>query len=61
MEALRFDDYPDSDMLQIGLQVIPFTDRTTVTIFPHTSGDAMPQKALLDKWLLILNGRAQIR
>ena len=56
---MKIDDYLNSDLPQIGLHVISFTDRTVVTIFfPHTLGDAMAQKALLDAWLLVLNGRA---
>ena len=56
---MKIDDYLNSDLPQIGLHVVSFTDRTVVTIFfPHTLGDAMAQKALLDAWLLVLKGHA---
>ncbi|KAL1606201.1 hypothetical protein SLS60_003602 [Paraconiothyrium brasiliense] len=54
----KLNDFTNSDRPQLGLHIITFGDLTVVTLyFPHTLMDAMGQKALLDAWCLMLNGK----
>lgn len=54
-----FQDYLTKDIPQLGLHVVSFTDKTVVTLYwPHTLMDAMGKRALLDAWMLMLQGRA---
>ncbi|PHH86825.1 hypothetical protein CDD83_9695 [Cordyceps sp. RAO-2017] len=51
-------DYLKNDYPQLGLHIVTFTDATIVTLqWPHTLFDLMGQKAVLDAWTLILQGR----
>ncbi|KAK6445693.1 hypothetical protein FP744_10001942 [Trichoderma asperellum] len=51
-------DYLNQDIPQLGLYIISFKDKTLVTLYwPHTLMDAMGKKALLNAWVLILQGR----
>ncbi|KAI1498319.1 hypothetical protein F5X99DRAFT_335160 [Biscogniauxia marginata] len=55
---VKLDDYLNRDVPQIGLHIVSFTDKTLVTIYwPHTLMDAMGQRALLDAWMLMVEGR----
>ncbi|KAK6063699.1 lysR family regulatory protein [Seiridium cupressi] len=54
----KLDDYLYSDVPQLGLNVISFKDKTMVCLdWPHIVMDAMGQRALLDAWSLMLQGR----
>ncbi|KAH8178379.1 transferase family protein [Sarocladium implicatum] len=55
----NLDDYLFSDLPQLGLHVVSFTDKTVVTLsWPHTAFDIMGQSALLEAWTSKLNGQA---
>ncbi|KAI0007091.1 hypothetical protein F4779DRAFT_629404 [Xylariaceae sp. FL0662B] len=57
--ATKLDHYLNEDRPQLGLHIISFTDKTLVTIhWPHTLTDAMGKRALLNAWMLVLNGQA---
>lgn len=52
------DEYLSRDIPQLGLYIITFKDKTLVTLYwPHTLMDAMGKKALLNAWMLMLQGR----
>jgi hypothetical protein len=54
----KLDDYVRSDLPQIGLHIITYTDATLVSIYyPHTLMDAMGTHAFLNAWQLALAGR----
>ncbi|KAF4815652.1 Transcriptional regulator sdnM [Colletotrichum siamense] len=54
---LSLNDYLTSDAPQLGLHIISFSDATLVTLYwPHTLFDAFGKKALLDAWVLMLQG-----
>jgi hypothetical protein len=54
----KLSDYLNTDIPQLGLHIVSFTDTTLVTIhWPHTMGDAMAKKTILDAWTLVLKGR----
>lgn len=51
-------EYLNQDIPQLGLHIVSFNDKTLVTLYwPHTLMDAMAKKALLNAWMLILQGR----
>jgi hypothetical protein len=53
-------DYTTSDIPQLGLHIVSFTDKTLVTLYwPHTLMDAMGKSAVLEAWGLILQGREE--
>ncbi|KAK2729386.1 lysR family regulatory protein [Colletotrichum kahawae] len=55
---LSLNHYLTSDTPQLGLHIISFSDATLVTLYwPHTLFDAFGKKALLDAWVLMLQGR----
>ncbi|KAE9571852.1 hypothetical protein CGMCC3_g11977 [Colletotrichum fructicola] len=55
---LSLNDYLTSDAPQLGLHIISFSDATLVTLYwPHTLFDAFGKRALLDAWVLMLQGR----
>ncbi|KAJ9133731.1 LysR family regulatory protein [Pleurostoma richardsiae] len=55
---VKLDDYLNADIPQLGLHIVSFKDKTAVCMYwPHTMMDAMGKRALLDAWMLILNGR----
>ncbi|KAL3293856.1 fungal specific transcription factor, partial [Colletotrichum asianum] len=55
---LSLNDYLTSDAPQLGLHIVSFSDATLVTLYwPHTLFDAFGKKALLDAWVLMLQGR----
>ncbi|CAI0646137.1 unnamed protein product [Colletotrichum noveboracense] len=55
---LSLNNYLTSDAPQLGLHIISFSDATLVTLYwPHTLFDAFGKKALLDAWVLMLQGR----
>ncbi|OTB04402.1 hypothetical protein M426DRAFT_73416 [Hypoxylon sp. CI-4A] len=50
--------YLYSDLPQLSLHIVSFTDATIVNLsWPHTLLDAMGRKALLDAWIAVLEGR----
>ncbi|KAL5381612.1 hypothetical protein DPSP01_007060 [Paraphaeosphaeria sporulosa] len=52
-------DYVGSDRPVTGLRVVSFKDATIVNIhWLHIAADAMALKAILDNWVLVLEGRA---
>jgi hypothetical protein len=56
----KLSDYINSDRPQLGLHIVSFEDKTLVTMYwMHTLMDAMGKKALLDAWILILQGREE--
>ncbi|KAH8771949.1 hypothetical protein F5883DRAFT_665143 [Diaporthe sp. PMI_573] len=51
-------DYVSSDRPVTGLHIVSFEDATIVTLhWLHAAADAMALKAILDSWVLILQGR----
>lgn len=51
------DDYLYSDVPQLALRVVTFTDATFVTIrWPHTMTDALGRRALVEAWSAVLRG-----
>ncbi|KAI0023875.1 hypothetical protein F4780DRAFT_27217 [Xylariomycetidae sp. FL0641] len=55
----KMDDYLNADIPQLGLHVVSFKDKTLVCLhWPHTTFDALGKRALLDAWMLMLQGRA---
>lgn len=51
-------DYVGSDRPVTGLHIVSFKDATIVTLhWLHAAADAMALKAILDNWVLILQGR----
>lgn len=53
----KLDDYLYSDLPQLALHVVSFNDATIITLnWPHTTFDALGQRALLDAWVQKLNG-----
>ncbi|KAI0882242.1 uncharacterized protein GGS22DRAFT_170532 [Annulohypoxylon maeteangense] len=54
----RLADYLYSDLPQLSLHIVTFTDATVVSLsWPHTLLDAMGRRALLDAWIAVLEGR----
>ncbi|KAI1103614.1 hypothetical protein F4804DRAFT_333162 [Jackrogersella minutella] len=54
----QLSDYLYSDLPQLGLHIVSFSDATIVTLsWPHTLLDAMGRKELLDAWIAVLEGR----
>ncbi|KAI0149969.1 hypothetical protein F4776DRAFT_659859 [Hypoxylon sp. NC0597] len=54
----RLSDYLYSDLPQLSLHIVSFTDATIVSLsWPHTLLDAMGRKELLDAWIAVLEGR----
>lgn len=52
------DDYALTDRPVLGLRIISFTDATLVTIhWLHVAADAMGLKAIIESWMLALQGR----
>ncbi|KAL6792560.1 hypothetical protein GGI42DRAFT_334957 [Trichoderma sp. SZMC 28013] len=55
---ISLEDYLNRDIPQLGLHIVSFTDKTLVVIYwPHTLMDALGKKALMDAWMLMLQGR----
>ncbi|KAI1136067.1 hypothetical protein F5Y05DRAFT_392812 [Hypoxylon sp. FL0543] len=54
----QLSDYLYSDLPQLSLHIVSFTDATVVSLsWPHTLLDAMGRKELLDAWIAVLEGR----
>ncbi|PHH89550.1 hypothetical protein CDD83_5809 [Cordyceps sp. RAO-2017] len=54
----KFNDYLFSDRSIAGLHVVSFTDATVVVLnWLHTAFDAMAKRALIDAWVLMMQGR----
>ncbi|KAI1392679.1 uncharacterized protein F4822DRAFT_137580 [Hypoxylon trugodes] len=54
----RLSDYLYSDLPQLSLHIVSFTDATIVSLsWPHTLLDAMGRRELLDAWIAVLEGR----
>ncbi|KAF3764794.1 hypothetical protein M406DRAFT_260763 [Cryphonectria parasitica EP155] len=52
------EDYTLTDRPVLGLRIVSFTDSTLVTIhWLHVASDAMGLRAIVDSWVLILQGR----
>ncbi|KAI1077424.1 hypothetical protein F5B20DRAFT_572328 [Whalleya microplaca] len=52
------DDYLDTDIPQLSLHVVSFTDATILSLsWPHTFLDALGRKAILEAWVAELEGR----
>ncbi|CZR51145.1 related to LysR family regulatory protein [Phialocephala subalpina] len=57
---VKLDDYLNTDRPQLGLHIVSFKDKTIICLYwPHTLMDAMGKMALLDAWMLMLQGRAE--
>ncbi|KAH8894542.1 hypothetical protein GQ53DRAFT_643335 [Thozetella sp. PMI_491] len=55
---LKLEDYINSDRPQLGLHIVSFLDATLVTLYwPHTLFDAQGKRAVLDAWILMVQGR----
>lgn len=55
---LTIEDYCNSDLPQIGLHIVSFTDATLVSIsWPHVMSDAVGIQGLLINWSKVLAGR----
>ncbi|KAJ0121348.1 O-acetyltransferase PaAT-2 [Diaporthe amygdali] len=55
---LTIEDYCNSDLPQIGLHVVSFTDATLVSVsWPHTMSDAVGIQTLLINWSRVMAGR----
>ncbi|KAL7928930.1 hypothetical protein V8C35DRAFT_284815 [Trichoderma chlorosporum] len=56
---ISLEDYLNRDIPQLGLHIVSFEDKTLIIIYwPHTLMDALGKKALLDAWVLMLQGRS---
>ncbi|RFU77406.1 hypothetical protein TARUN_4823 [Trichoderma arundinaceum] len=56
---VSLEDYLNQDIPQLGLHIVSFKDKTLVTLYwPHTLMDALGKKALLNAWMLMLQGRS---
>lgn len=56
---VKLNDYLLADVPQLALHIVSFKDKTIVCLnWPHTLMDALGKRALLDAWILMLEGRA---